>query len=59
MEGLDSLYALGAVKGLKFVHMNVRSIVTKIDQLRTLLFDSKIDVVSVSETWLKPHLNTK
>ena len=59
MEGIDDLDALGAAKGFKLVHLNVRSIVKKMDQIRTLLFDSKIDVVSISETWLKPYLNTK
>ena len=46
------------VKGVKLVHLNIRSIVKKIDQLRILVQDSDIDVFTVSETWLKPHLHT-
>ena len=40
-------------------HINVRSIVTKIDQIRVCLQDSNIDIFSVSETWLQPHLGIK
>ena len=43
---------LNGMKGLKLVHVNVRSLPKKIDQLRVLLLDSCIDVVTISETWL-------
>ena len=40
------------------MHLNVRSLMKKIDQVRMLMEGSNIDVFTVSETWLKPHLNT-
>ena len=48
--------ALNAVKGLKLVHMNVRSLPKKIDQLRILLHNSTIDMLTLSETWLREGL---
>ena len=53
IEGLNSL------KGFKVVHFNVRSLPKKIDQLRVLFQGSNIDVITVSETWLRPSLNSK
>ena len=49
---------LSAVTGFKVAHLNIRSVVKKIDQLRLLLHDSKIDLFTLSETWLKPHLQS-
>ena len=54
---ISSLDDLNKVKGLKPVHMNVRSLPKKIDQFRVLLLESKIDVVSLSETWLNASVN--
>ena len=45
--------SLIAAKGLKLVHLNVRSLVKKIDQLRLLLSDPRIEVLTLSETWLR------
>ena len=42
------------MKGLKMVHLNIRSLFNKIDQLRTLFVD--FDVIVVSETWLTPEI---
>ena len=50
---------LKAVKGLRITHLNIRSLVKKIDQLRVLLFDAGIDILTISETWLMEHLQTK
>ena len=58
MEIVSTLEKLSTKKGFKIVHLNVRSLVKKIDQVRLLLQDVKIDVFSVSETWLQPHLST-
>ena len=58
MEGITCFDELSQAKGLKITHINVRSIIKKIDQIRLLLADSKIDVLTVSETWLKPHLHS-
>ena len=59
MEVTYDLDDLGREKGIKLVHWNVRSILKKIDQIRTILVDSPIDIITVSETWLRRHLNTK
>ena len=40
------------------MHLNSRSLVKKIDQLRLLLKDGQIDVVTFSETWLKPYMHS-
>ena len=59
MANINELGDLKSVKGLKIVHLNVRSVVKKIDQLRMLMFDSGIDVFILSETWLGAHLHSK
>ena len=59
MEGVDSFDDLTKLKGFKIVHLNVRSIVKKIDQLRVLLSNSKLDVITISETWLREHLHSR
>ena len=51
-DKINSFGDLNGVKGFKLVHTNVRSLPKKIDQLRVLLLDSRIDVVTISETWL-------
>ena len=58
MADVNSFDDLKAIKGLKLVHLNTRSIVKKIDQLRLLLSDSKIDVLTISESWMRGHLHS-
>ena len=58
MAGINTFDELSAVKGFKIAHLNVRSIVKKIDQLRVLLHDSSVDIITFSETWLKPHIHS-
>ena len=41
---------LSNVKGVKFIHMNTRSIFRKIDEIRLLY--SSFDFICCSETWL-------
>ena len=55
---IDDITALSSVKGFKIVHLNVRSLPKKIDQLRTMLFGSQLDVVTLSETWLNAAVNS-
>ena len=59
MNSISTLEALSASKGLKFVHLNIRSIVKKIDQIRTLISGASLDVFSLSETWLRKYLSTQ
>jgi hypothetical protein len=43
--------ALGK-KGLHFVHLNVRSLLPKIDEIRLLVCKSEVGVLCFTETWL-------
>ena len=58
MEGIKDINSLNLEKGFKLVHWNVRSLVKKIDQIRALMVGSPIDVLTLSETWLKRHLHS-
>lgn len=42
--------------GLKISHINIRSIVNKMDSLKLLLKDKPFDIITISETWLKPSI---
>ena len=53
---IDTLGDLSAQKGFKLVHLNIRSLFKKLDQLKILLDSSKIDVVTLSETWLNTSI---
>jgi hypothetical protein len=39
-------------KGLVFVHLNARSLINKVDQLRILAESTKASIIGVTETWL-------
>ena len=41
-DQIDELEKFGRVKGFKLVHLNVRGLMKKMDQLRILLHDSRI-----------------
>ena len=43
---------LKKVRGLKIAHLNVQSLRPKIEQLRLLLAEHEIHVLTLSETWL-------
>ena len=43
------------VKGVKFIHMNTRSLYRKLDEIRLLYSD--FDFVCCSETWLYDRYN--
>ena len=58
MAGIHDINSLHAEKGFKLIHWNVRSLVKKIDQIRTLMSNSPIDVITMSESWLKQHLHS-
>ena len=59
MDSISTFEHLNGVKGLKLVHLNVRSLVRKIDQVRMLLYGSTVDIVTFSETWLRQHLKSQ
>ena len=58
MDPIDTVEALDKAKGMKFVHLNVRSLAKKMDQIRLMLADTNLDVITFSETWLKPYLHS-
>ena len=43
-------------RGLRISHLNVRSIIYKMDSIRLMLKDKPFDVFSVSETWLNSDI---
>ena len=45
-------------KGLKFCHLNVRSIVNKLDQFKIHFESSSFDVITISETWLTEDIDS-
>ena len=55
MDSIEDLGHLSRAKGFKMVHMNVRSLPKEV---KILLLDSKIDVVTMSETWLNAAVNS-
>jgi len=40
---------------LKIQHINIQSIYSKFDELKNYIANSKADIISISETWLKPE----
>ena len=42
--------------GLKMAHLNVRSILPKIEQLRIMTQQSGVDILAVCETWLDSNI---
>ncbi len=44
--------ALSENKGLKIIHINIRSLLQKIDQLRIIASLGNVDIISVNETFL-------
>ncbi len=45
-------------KGILGGHINIRSILSKIDQIQNLLIDSNLDFLCMSETWLTSNVPT-
>ena len=45
-------------KGLKIAHLNVRGIIGKINEVRLLLLDSRLDVLAITETHLRGDINS-
>ena len=43
-------------KGFNLAHLNIRSLPQKLDQLRLLMQDKIIDILSLNETFLDEHL---
>ena len=39
-------------KGFKIAHLNIRSLIKNIDQLRIYIHTQQFDIISINETWL-------
>ena len=44
-------------RGLNIAHLNVRSVINKVDSLRLLLQSNPFDVLTISETWLTANIS--
>ena len=40
------------IKGIKILHLNIRSLYNKLDEIRLLVVESNPDILGISETWL-------
>ena len=45
------------VDGLKFMHINITTLLPKIDEIKHLLIDLKVDIISLNETRLDKRIN--
>lgn len=46
-------------RGLKIAHWNIRSVYPKLDSLKLWLLNQPFDVLTLSETWLKPSIRDR
>ena len=44
-------------KGLKIIHLNIRSLVPKIDLLRSWVAQHNPNIITLSETWLNSNIS--
>lgn len=54
---LPKLSDLIKFKGCKILSLNTRSLLPKINLLRTDLVNIRFDVLAICESWLKPWVN--
>lgn len=43
-------------KGFTVSHINVRSLINKIDEISTIIYNHKLDVLTISESWLREDI---
>lgn len=55
---LYDLKDIEAQKGIKYVHLNVRSLLRHRDELQVDLFDGHFDIIALSETWLHASISS-
>lgn len=51
---MDTLFSS---RGLHILHLNVRSLIHKMDEIRLLFASNKVGIISFSETWLDNSIN--
>lgn len=52
------LEMVGAIKGFKVIHLNVRSLLPKWAELSETILKSNFDVIIFTETWLHENINS-
>lgn len=55
---LDSLQELCDMKGFFTLHLNIRSLTRKMDLLKLSLLRTDLDLICLTETWLKPDMES-
>jgi hypothetical protein len=45
-------------KGFKIGHLNIRSLIKNIEQLKIYLSNHQYDIICINETWLDDKINT-
>ena len=58
MDNIPQIKSLTG-KGISFVHLNVRSLVSNIDLIRSFLKNNKVSICTISETWLTDKIPNK
>ena len=53
-----SLNEVTSQKGFKVIHLNIRSLVNKYEQLKYELENNEVDIFSISESWLTEGVST-
>lgn len=48
---------MNSAKGMHIIHLNIRSLLPKIDLLRAWLTYNKPHVITLSETWLNSNIS--
>lgn len=52
-----TLCQLGRIRGFKICHLNMRSLVPKLDEFKIMLAQTKAHVMAISESWLTPIIS--
>ena len=50
------IYTRKQNKGVKIGHLNIRSLLKKIDEIRILIHQNSFDILAISETWLSDKI---
>ena len=53
----DSFYDCFKQKGLHFIHLNIRSLISKVSELRILANNCSASIIAISETWLDSSIS--
>lgn len=57
MQNISTPLDFKSRTGLGFIHLNVRSLVSKMDMIKVWVNTTDVDIMVLSETWLKKSVN--